>query len=143
MNNIKNKILFYLEVGLFVIMISGCREDFFDPNSKDVNVNEPITLDYYNSYTFMINANNISYYVVENTNLVDPLANLNIDIENYENGYIEIYVTDNNFFQMYGKKFDNNVQNLTEVLKGYSPERLVISFHNFTGNLKIELNTSL
>ena len=127
---------------LIQVYFIGCREDVYDPNNKDSNVNEPITLNYYNSFTFMINANNITYYDVENTYLQEPLAEINIGIENYQMGYVEIFVTNNERVSLFGQKFTANTQNLTAILKGYSPERLAINFHNFSGNLKIVLNSS-
>lgn len=135
--------MLFIPICIIQLANVGCREDVYDPNNKDLNINEPITLDYFNSYTFMINANNITYYVVENTNLEEPLAVLNIRIENYQSGYVEIFVTDNQLVSLYSKKLEFNTQNLTATLKGYSPERLAINFHNFSGNLKIELNSSL
>lgn len=139
----KIKIISCLLYSIIQICFMGCRQDVYDPNNKDSNINEPITLDYYNSFTFMINANDITYYVVENTNLEEPLARINIGIESYQSGYVEIFVTNNQLVSLYSKKLETNTQNLSATLKGYSPERLAINFHNFTGNLKIVLNSSL
>ncbi len=143
MNVGKLKILFKYFFCAALILIIGCREDVYDPNNKDSNINEPIILDYYNSFTFMINANNITYYDVENTNIEEPLAEINIGIENYKSGYVEIFVTNNQLVSLYSQKLTKNTVNLTSTLKGYSPERLAINFHNFTGNLKIVLSNSL
>ncbi len=138
----KIKIISRFFICTALLFIIDCRNEVYDPNNRDSNINEPIILNYYNSFTFMINANNITYYDVENTNLEEPLSEINIGIENYKAGYVEIFVTNKNLVSLYSQKLTRNTENLTSTLKGYSPERLAINFHNFTGNLKIVLSSS-
>ncbi len=131
----------FIPVYLVCISIPSCREDIYDPNNNNNNINEPMVLSYSNSFSFLLNANNITYYVVNQTQLSEPTTSINISVEDYQSGYVEVFVTDEQLNSLYSIKIDSNKTNISALVRNYIPERVAIHFHQFTGNLNIQLSS--
>ena len=143
MHNLKRqKYIFLLLSYLFCLSFWGCREDIYDPNNKDSSINEPITISYRNSYSFLINARQITYYVADSTQIDGPAAQLSVSLDNYQAGYVEVYITDLQKNSVYSGRFNSNIKSMTAYLNGHLPERLALNFQNFSGNLRIDINSS-
>jgi hypothetical protein len=120
-------------------LLNSCREDIVDPNNKGGNVNEPVSFNVPNSYTFIINANDVTRYVVDTASFQDSKTNLFVTLSNYKAGYVEIFVSNNRGISLYAKRFNTNQSNLMNELVGYVPYKVAINFYNFSGQLKVEL----
>lgn len=127
----------------FVIVIflsSSCRENIIAPDSFATNVNEPILVNESNSYSFVINAQNISIDVLNKTNFSAHTSRVSITIVDYSSGYVRIRIIDeqtNNRFSYFG---NDDEESYTESLNGYVPASVGIRAVDFSGKLKIELN---
>ncbi len=86
-------IYIYFVVTVLLLIIS-CREDIIVPDNLATNVNEPILLNESNSYSFVINAQNISIDVVNNTNFSANTSRISITIVDYSSGYVRIKIID-------------------------------------------------
>jgi len=129
-------------ITLVIFILSGCRDDITDPNNKGGNVNEPIILSYFDSFSFYINADEITYDLVEQTNLSEAESVIFVSVDNYKSGYVEVIVSSNNYKSLYAERFTKKTAGKYENISGYVPDRLVIQFYNFTGNLRVELATA-
>jgi len=129
----------YIFLLLGLPSLNSCREDIVDPNNKGGNVNEPVSFNNPNSYTFIINADNVTRYVVDTASFQDSKTNLFVTLSNYKAGYVEIFVTNQRGISLYAKRFNTNQSNLKNELVGYVPYRVAINFYNFSGQLKVEL----
>jgi hypothetical protein len=132
-------IYIYFFVTLILLSIS-CREDIIEPDNFATNVNEPILINETNSYSFVINAQNISIDVVNNTNFSANTSRVSITIVDYSSGYVSIRIIDkqtNSRFTYFGNDEEDF---FTESLNGYVPASVGIRTVNFSGKLKIELN---
>jgi hypothetical protein len=132
-------IYIYFFVTVILLFIS-CREDIIAPDNFATNVNEPILVNESNTYSFVINAQNISINVVNNTNFNAHKSRVSITIIDYTSGSVRIRIIDeqsNSRFSYYG----NDEEDLfTEPLNGYVPASIGIRAVDFSGKLKIELN---
>ena len=132
-------IYIYFFVTVILLFIS-CREDIIAPDNFATNVNEPILINESNSYSFVINAQNISIDVVNNTNFNANTSRVSITIVDYSSGYVSVKIIDkqtNNRFTYFGNDEEDF---FTESLNGYVPASVGIRTVDFSGKLKIELN---
>jgi len=135
------RIFNYIYLFVTVILLSiSCREDFIAPDNFATNVNEPILINEPNSYSFVINAQNISINVVNNTNFSANTSRISITIVDYSSGYVSVKIIDkqsNNRFSYFG---NDDQDFFTESLNGYVPAAVGIKAVDFSGKLKIDLN---
>ena len=132
-------IYIYFVVTVLLLFLS-CREDIIAPDNFATNVNEPILLNESNSYSFVINAQNISIDVVNNTNFSASTSRISITIIDYSSGYVRIKIIDKQTINRFSY-FGNDDENFfTESLTGYVPASVGIKAVDFSGKLKIELN---
>ena len=132
-------IYIYFFVTVILLFIS-CREDIIAPDNFATNVNEPILLNESNSYSFVINAQNISIDVVNNTNFSANTSRISITIIDYSSGYVSVRIIDkqsNNRFSYFG---NDDEDFFTQSLNGYVPASVGIKTVDFSGKLKIQLN---
>jgi hypothetical protein len=132
-------IYIYFIVTVLLLLLS-CREDIIVPDNLATNINEPILINESNSYSFVINAQNISIDVVNNTNFSASTSRISITIVDYSSGYVGVRIIDkqtNNRFSYFG---NDDEDFFTESLNGYVPASVGIKAVDFSGKLKIELN---
>ena len=123
-----------------ILLFMSCREDVIEPDNFATNVNEPILINETNSYSFVINAQNISIDVVNNTNFSANTSRVSITIVDYSSGYVSVRIIDkqtNSRFTYFGNDEEDF---FTESLNGYVPASVGIRTVDFSGKLKIELN---
>ena len=97
-------IYIYFVVTVLLLFLS-CREDILVPDNLATNVNEPILQNESNSYSFVINAQNISIDVVNNTYFSANTSRISITIVDYSSGYISVRIIDkqtNSRFSYFG-----------------------------------------
>jgi hypothetical protein len=135
------RILIYIYFVITILLLFlSCREDILPPDNLATNVNEPILQNESNSYSFVINAQNISIDVVNNTNFSANTSRISITIIDYSSGYVRVKIVDkqtNNRFSYFG---NDDEDYFTESLNGYVPGSVGIKAVDFSGKLKIELN---
>ena len=135
------RIFIYIYFSFTVILLSiSCREEIIAPDNFATTVNEPILINESNSYSFIINAENISIDVVNNTNFSANTSRVSITIFDYSSGYVSVRIIDkqsNNRFSYFG---NDDQDFFTESLNGYVPASVGIKAVDFSGKLKIELN---
>ncbi len=127
---------------LISIVTPSCRDDIYDPNGSESNVNEPLVTNNPDSFSFILNAKNITYYVVNKTRLSDPYTSLSINVDKYKSGYASISISDTVLNASFYVTMDSSNTNVATKLTNYIPERVAIQFHNFTGKLNILLTSA-
>ena len=131
-------IYIYFFVTVILLFIS-CREDIIEPDNLATNINEPILVNESNTYSFVINARNISIDVVNNTHFSANTSRISITIVDYSSGYVSVRIIDeqtNSRFSYFG---NDDEDFFTESLNGYVPASVGIKTVDFSGKLKIEL----
>jgi len=132
-------IYIYFVVTVLLLFLS-CREDILTPDNLATNVNEPILQNESNSYSFVLNAQNISIDVVNNTYFSANTSRISITIVDYSSGYVSVRIIDkqtNSRFSYFGNDEEDY---FSESLIGYVPASVGIKAVDFSGKLKIEIN---
>jgi len=130
---------FCLLITILLLLFVSCRENIIAPDNFASNINEPILISEPNSYTFFINAENITIDVVNNALFSSTMSRITISIVNYSSGSVNVRVIDPQSISRFNY-FGNDDESLfTESLNGYIPEAVGIKTFNFSGKLKVQL----
>jgi hypothetical protein len=135
-----NKIFLLLLLFLFLI---SCREEVIAPDTFVENVNDPVQIRDYNSFIFLLNADNFTMDLEVPSIFTSIRTRFSIKLIDYEDGYAKVTAQDNNSNQRFNYFAADEVIYDSELLDGYVPQNIVIHTSNFTGKLKIEFRKTL
>ncbi len=121
------------------LMFSSCREDVVAPGNEAGNVNQPVRLKSGSSYTFIINADNISTSFFDYSGVSSSHAQLLLSLEDYSQGRAAFNIYDTGNRLVYQKLMTDNVKPISASLDGITPVFLEINFTNFSGKLRIQV----
>lgn len=124
----------------FLILIISCREDVIHPDEFAGNVNEPVQINSRNSYTFIINAKNLSMSNSALTSFNITPARISVTLIDHELGYVNLSVKDFNNVERFSYFADDDVSLFTEVIDDYLPSSIDIRMQKFSGKLKVQLS---
>src|SRR5512143_3248615 len=85
----------YLTLISIMLILSSCREDIIPPNTPSSNLNEPVRLVSGSSYTFILNANNISTTYRDYSGLSGTHSMINISLTDYKSGTVIFHIYSN------------------------------------------------
>ncbi len=140
MNRIK-KISISSALLFLLIVLYSCREEIVDPTKSVGTVNQPVSLNYYNSYTFLIDAQDISFVQTDLTNITYNKSKITFSIKNYSSGYVGIKIISENKSVIFYKYLGYNVSDTTVFFTFVIPEKIQLNFDHFTGKLKLNLSS--
>lgn len=120
-------------------LLSSCREDVVAPGNPAGNINQPIRLKSNSSYTFIINAENITASLLDNSGITSRHSELFLSLDDYKQGRVNFNIIEYSNQLVYQKQLSDNLSQMTVSLEGNTPDIINISFSNFTGKLKIQL----
>lgn len=123
-----------------LILFISCREDIIHPDEFAGNVNEPVQINSRNSYTFIINAKNLSISNSALASFNTSLARISVTLIDYESGYVNITVKDLNDIERFRYFVEDDVSLFTEVIDGHLPNTIDIRMQEFSGKLKVQLS---
>jgi hypothetical protein len=129
----------YLWLIISVIISFSCREEIISPKNKSGNVNEPYKSSNRNSYTFILNADNISQTVIDFPTITYSNSRIFISLSDYTSGSVEIVIATKAKQVLYRNKLAENNDGSFGVVEGIKPEVIEIYFNDFTGKLKLQL----
>lgn len=132
------KYFFFWLVIVSVISFS-CREEIISPKNKSGNVNEPYKSSNRNSYTFILNADNISQTVIDYPSITYSNSRIFISLADYITGSVEIVIATKAKQVLYRNRLTENNNGSYGVVEGIKPEVIEIYFNGFTGKLKLQL----
>lgn len=132
-----NRLVF---IFFLLILVISCREDIIHPDEFAGNVNEPVQLNSRNSYTFIINAKNLSMNISALTSFNTTLARISVTLVDHEAGYVNISVKDFNDIERFRYFVDDDVSLFTEVIDGYLPNAIDIRMQKLSGKLRVQLS---
>ncbi len=121
--------------------MSSCREDIIPPDNPSGNINEPVKLKSNTSYTFILNANNISTTVQDYFGLNSAHSILSVSLNDYAQGNVSLYIYEYSKQIIFQKVMTNNVNQLPTYFNDVTPYNFKIDFTNFTGVLKIQVES--
>lgn len=130
----------YFSIAVLFWVLSGCREEIIDPFNPATNVNEPVQTRTSNSYSFILNAQDINTELQNFTDLYSRRNRILITAEGYKVGYLDILIFDENKVGVFEARISSDESGLYSSIIGSIPERVVLSFTNFTGRFKIQIS---
>ncbi len=127
-------------ISLLLLLFQSCRDDIIDPNNSNGNVNEPIVSTDFNSFSFQINAVNITHYIVKTIDFSSTENQITINVANYKKGKVPVFVINkNNSRNLFPADFSNTHLYNNQLVTGDFPYKVIIAFSNFSGFFKLNL----
>jgi hypothetical protein len=124
---------------LLLVLIPSCREEIIAPGNAAGNVNQPVRLQSGSTYTFIINAENLSTSFRDYPGVNSTHAQLILTLEDYSKGQATFYIFDYSNRLLYNKVIKDNFKTISASLSGRTPDIISVNFSNFTGKLKIQV----
>lgn len=121
----------------------SCREEIIEPDNLVGKINEPVQLRERNSYTFLLNARNLTMNISVPIYFSSSKTRFNVRLIDYESGYANISVQDLSKIERFRYYIAEEVSYHTELLDGYVPTTISIYTDNFSGKIKIEFRKTL
>ncbi len=132
-----NRLVFVL---FFLILVISCREDIIHPDEFAGNINEPVQINSRNSYTFIINAKDLSMSISALASFNTTLVRISVTLVDHEAGYVNISVKDFNNIERFRYFVEEDVSLFTEVIDGYLPNTIDIRMQELSGKLRVQLS---
>jgi len=123
-----------------LILLVSCREDILHPDDFSGNVNEPVQINSRNSYTFIINAKDLSMSITALASFSTTFARISVTLVDYESGYVNVTVKDLDEIERFRYYANEEVSLFTEVTNGYLPNSIDIQMQELSGKLKVQLS---
>lgn len=122
------------------MILNSCREEIIQPDNISGNINQPTQIKEFNSYTFIINADNANFTLTELTSFSFDIVNLLITNLDYSNGVVILKVLnvkgDSYFEYIIKEEIDSRIISV----QGFIPSSIEIQLVDFTGKLKVQLS---
>ena len=127
----------------FLQIANSCREEIITPDNFVDRINDPVQVREFNSYIFILNAENFSM----NLNIPSLFSSLrtrfSIKLVDYKSGYASISAQDYNSIERFRYFIADEIAYDTELLDGFVPENIKIRTENLSGKIKIEFRKTL
>lgn len=127
-----------IHIFLFSVLFISCRQDVIPPDNPAGNINEPVYSRTNFSYTFTINASNITRTVTNSTFLDTFRSRIQVVVVDYSSGSVEVVVEDDDV-RLYSAVLNQNTNGMLEEINGFRPETITINFIDFTGKFRVTL----
>ena len=134
------KVFLFLISLLFVV---SCREEIIPPDNFVERVNDPVQVREFNSYIFILNAENFSMNLNVPSLFTSLKTRFSIKLIDYKSGYATISAQDYNSIERFRYFIADEVTYHSELLDGYVPKNVKIRTENFSGKVKIEFRKTL
>lgn len=107
------------------------------------NINEPVQITERNSYTFLLNARDLTMHISVPIYFSSSRTRFNLTLIDYESGSTNVSVQDLSKIERFRYFIAEEVPYHTELLDGYIPSSIKINTENFSGKVKIEFRKTL
>ena len=129
---------------LIIICVTfSCREEILEPGNLVGKINEPVQLRENTSYTFLLNAENLTMNISVPLYFSSSRTRFFIRLKDYESGYTNVAVQDYNQVERFSYFVAKEVSYHSEILDGYVPTTITIRTDNFTGKIQVEFRKTL
>lgn len=132
----------YFVVIIFIlaaIVFYSCREEVISPKNNSGNVNEPYRSSFRNSYTFILNAENLSQNVIDYPSISYSNSRIFVSVLDHIAGSVEVIILTKSRQVLYRNKLVEDNNGSYGIVEGIKPEIIEINLNQFTGKLKFQL----
>lgn len=124
---------------LAAFIFNSCRDEVISPKNNSGNVNEPFKSSFRNSYTFILNAENLSQMVVDYPSISYSNSRIFVSVLDHAAGSVEVVILTKSRQVLYRNKLLEDNNGSYGVVEGIKPEIIEIYLNEFTGKLKFQL----
>ena len=135
--NHKYSVLIVFLITAFIF--NSCREEIISPKNNSGNINEPYKSSHRNSYTFILNADNISQTVVDFPSITYSNSRIFISVLDHSSGSAEVVILTKTRQVLYRNRLAEDNNGSYGFVEGIKPEIIEIYLNEFTGKLKFQL----
>ena len=132
----------YFAVIIFIlaaIVFYSCREEVISPKNNSGNVNEPYRSNFRNSYTFILNAENLSQNVIDYPSISYSNSRIFVSVLDHTAGSVEVIILTKSRQVLYRNKSVEDNNGSYGIVEGIKPEIIEINLNQFSGKLKFQL----
>jgi hypothetical protein len=123
-----------------MITLTSCREEIIPPNNPTGNMNQPVKEVTLNSYSFLINAGDITYNLYDYVRFENSRAQVYLSIFDYNSGSVEISLIGKSKRVIYSKKVESDLNGEYFRITNEIPDAVIINFKDFTGKFKLTVS---
>lgn len=123
-----------------MMIFISCREEIIQPDNISGNINQPTQIKEFNSYTFIINADNANFTHSEQTIFTFDVVNLLITNLDYAKGGVELNILNDNGDSYFVYFVNEEIASRIISVQGFIPSSIEIQLIDFTGKLKVQLS---
>lgn len=129
----------YFILTIMLISIPACREEILEPYNPAGNVNQPIQEKKLNYLNLVMTTSNLTYEFETGVEFNSSDTKIFISIVDCENGKITINVISGNNL-IFVTSIETETINIVEKIRGKIPDKIRVSFNNFSGKLLLQLS---
>lgn len=123
-----------------LMIFISCREEIIQPDNISGNINQPTQIKEFNSYTFIINADNANFTLTEPTSFTFDIVNLLITNLDYSKGVVKLNILNDNGDPYFEYFVNEEIASRIISVEGFIPSSIKIQLIDFTGKLKVQLS---
>jgi hypothetical protein len=123
-----------------LLFLSSCREEIIPPNNPAGNVNQPVRETMLNSYSYIINAGDITHNLYDYIKFDNSRAQVFISIVDYASGSVEVSLIGKSKRIIFSKVAETDINGEYARINNEVPDAVIINFKDFTGKFKISIN---
>ncbi len=129
----------YFILMIMLISIPACREEILEPYNPAGNVNQPIQEKKLNYLNLVMTTSNLTYEFETEVEFNSSDTKIFISIVDCEKGKITINVISGNNL-IFVTSIETETINIVEKIRGKIPDKIRVSFNNFSGKLLLQLS---
>lgn len=129
----------YFILTIMLISIPACREEILEPYNPAGNVNQPIQEKKLNYLNLVMTTSNLTYEFETGVEFNSSDTKIFISIVDCEKGKITINVISGNNL-IFVTSIETETINIVEKIRGKIPDKIRVSFNNFSGKLLLQLS---
>lgn len=126
-------------LNIAILAFNSCREEVISPKNNSGNVNEPYKSSFRNSYTFILNAENLSQFVIDYPTINYSSSRIFISVLDYVAGSVEVVLLTKTREVVYRNKLAAGNTGEYAAVDGIKPEIIEFRFNQFSGKIKFQL----
>lgn len=139
MKSANYKYLLLTILNLTSFLFVSCREEIISPRNNSGNVNEPYKSSFRNSYTFILNAENLSQFVIDYPTINYSSSRIFISVLDYASGSVEVVLLTKTREVVYRNRLAEVNTGEYAAVDGIKPEIIEFHFNKFSGKIKFQL----
>lgn len=121
-------------------LLSSCREEIIAPGNPAGNLNQPVKEQFQNSYSFVMNAGNITYNLYDYMKFDNARTQIYISVLDYSSGSADVSLLSQYKHIIFNRKAESDITGEFKRLNNEIPEAIIINFQDFTGKIKITVS---